>query len=1029
MNLTQFSLKNDRTVLALIGILFLFGLQSFVSIPKQQDPGFTIRTAVVSTRFDGASPARVEQLVTKRIEEKVQEMPELDFITSESLPGQSIVMVNFQESYVEMQPIFDDLRRKIEDIESKLPVGVQKPRVNDQFGDIFGSVYSLTGEGYSYAELADIAEEIRDELLKDSDVAKVRIHGEQKQVVFIDYKSATLTELGISPQQLAGILSKINIVSAGGNILSGTERLTLEPSGNFETIEDIKRTVVPIPNVGLVYLADIANVYQAYDDPTTKLTRVNGKPGLAIAVSMREGGDILKLGKRLDDMVPVLEAGYPWGIKLDKIWFQADLVKEGVGNFVSSLSQSVLIVVAVMLFFLGMRTGFVVASLIPLAIMISFYFMQVFSITINQVSLAALIIALRLLVDNAIVIVESILVKREEGASAVDAAVQAGGELLTPLLVSSLTTAAAFMPIALAESAVGEYTSDIFYVVTIALLTSWVLAMAFLPILSMYAMKNVEPGEKDRTNSSAYALYKRYLLWTLKHRLVTLIGVVLTFWLALTMMGLVPQKFIEGSEDPVFTAKLELPLGSSIETSEALVKDLDAFLVAEFMSDPDSDESSETQGPQIKSWATFIGEGGPRLSLGLNPPNENPANSFMVVNTRNGADVEPIVAAIEGFLTEQHPDLSKQVSALENGPPVGYPIIMRVQGESIDDLYRVAEEATLLLYDNPKVLSVKNSWGLPAKKLLVSISQERAQRAGVTSDDVAYALRANLQGQQLSEYRNEDKLLPILLRADIRDREDISKLDGLSVFSTSSNRVVPLSQVADVELAFQPGVIERRDRIRTLSLKTQLKPGFSAAEVTDELLPEMTNASLSWPSGVTFDVGGESRESDDAASSIGDKLPIAFMIILLLLVSQFNSLRSPVIIMVTIPLGLIGVVIGLLVARSSFGFFTILGIIALSGIIINNAIVLIDRINIERNQLGKPAANAIIDACCQRLRPIFLASCTTVLGMMPLLWGGTAMFRPMAVSIIFGLAFATLLTLFVVPILYSVLYRVNYKEI
>ena len=626
-------------------------------------------------------------------------------------------------------------------------------------------------------------------------------------------------------------------------------------------------------------------------------------------------------------------------------------------------------------------------------------------------------------------IVESILVKREEGASAVDAAVQAGGELLTPLLVSSLTTAAAFMPIALAESAVGEYTSDIFYVVTIALLTSWVLAMAFLPILSMYAMKNVEPGEKDRTNSSAYALYKRYLLWTLKHRLVTLIGVVLTFWLALTMMGLVPQKFIEGSEDPVFTAKLELPLGSSIETSEALVKDLDAFLVAEFMSDPDSDESSETQGPQIKSWATFIGEGGPRLSLGLNPPNENPANSFMVVNTRNGADVEPIVAAIEGFLTEQHPDLSKQVSALENGPPVGYPIIMRVQGESIDDLYRVAEEATLLLYDNPKVLSVKNSWGLPAKKLLVSISQERAQRAGVTSDDVAYALRANLQGQQLSEYRNEDKLLPILLRADIRDREDISKLDGLSVFSTSSNRVVPLSQVADVELAFQPGVIERRDRIRTLSLKTQLKPGFSAAEVTDELLPEMTNASLSWPSGVTFDVGGESRESDDAASSIGDKLPIAFMIILLLLVSQFNSLRSPVIIMVTIPLGLIGVVIGLLVARSSFGFFTILGIIALSGIIINNAIVLIDRINIERNQLGKPAANAIIDACCQRLRPIFLASCTTVLGMMPLLWGGTAMFRPMAVSIIFGLAFATLLTLFVVPILYSVLYRVNYKEI
>ncbi len=666
--------------------------------------------------------------------------------------------------------------------------------------------------------------------------------------------------------------------------------------------------------------------------------------------------------------------------------------------------------------------------------------MQVFSITINQVSLAALIIALGLLVDNAIVIVESILVKRDEGIPLREAAVQAGGELLTPLLVSSLTTAAAFMPIALAESAVGEYTSDIFYVVTIALLTSWVLAMAFLPILSTYAMRGSEPQSLEQRELRAYTLYKRYLLWTLKHRLITLLGVIGLFWFALMMMSFVPEKFIEGSEDPVFTAKLELPLGNSIETSEAMVKELDAFLIDEFAPhfSPDSaaelsEHTSEVtkddaEKPLLTSWATFIGEGGPRLTLGLDPPNENPANSFMVVNTLKGEHVQPIIAAIEKFLTERQPDLSKQVSALENGPPVGYPIIMRVQGENIEDLYRVAEEATELLYGHPQVQSVKNSWGLPTKKLLVSISQERAQRAGVTSDDVAYSLRANLQGQKLSEYRNEDDLLPILLRADIRDREDISKLDGLSVFSSSSNKVVPLSQVADVQLAFQPGVIERRDQIRTLSLKTQLKPGAIAAEVTNELVPQMMRASESWPDGITFEVGGESRESDDAASSIAEKLPIAFMLILLLLVSQFNSIRSPIIILVTIPLGMIGVTLGLLLLRSTFGFFTILGIIALSGIIINNAIVLIDRINIERRQLGKAAPIAIVDACCQRLRPIFLASCTTVLGMLPLLWGGTAMFRPMAVSIIFGLAFATLLTLFVVPILYSLLYRVHYSD-
>ncbi|MEO0369558.1 MAG: efflux RND transporter permease subunit [Pseudomonadota bacterium] len=583
MNLTNYALDNDRTVLVLIIILFIFGLLAFLNLPKQQDPGFTIRMAVISTRFDGASPERVEQLVTKPIEEKVQEMPELDFVTSESLPGRSIIKASFKESYTEMRPIFDDLRRKVEDMQSTLPAGAQEPKVNDEFGDIYGSVYSLIGEGFSYTELADIAEEIRDQLLIDPDVAKVEIHGEQEEVVYIDYKSATLTELGISPQQLAGILANINIVSAGGNITSGTERITLEPSGNFETIEDIRRTVIPIPNAGLIYLSDIANVYFAYDDPPAKLTRVNGQAALAIAVSMRDGGDILKLGARLDKLMPALEASYPYGISLDKIWFQADLVETSVGNFVSSLGQSVAIVVVVMLFFLGVRTGLVVATLIPLTMMITFYFMQSFDITINQVSLAALIISLGLLVDNAIVVVESILVKRSAGEEIYQAAAKSGKELMTPLLVSSLTTAAAFMPIALAESAVGEYTSDIFYVVTIALLTSWVLAMAFLPMLSLSAMKNIEKQKEVDFNAGWYGVYRGYLIWSLKHRLVSIAAAIGIFIFAIQMLGFVPQIFIENSEDPVFTAKMELPLGSSIETTQAVVSDLDNFITTSYL--------------------------------------------------------------------------------------------------------------------------------------------------------------------------------------------------------------------------------------------------------------------------------------------------------------------------------------------------------------------------------------------------------------------------------------------------------------
>ena len=1021
MNITQIALNNNRTVLVVVVGLFMAGIFSFLNLPKQQDPGFTIRVAVVTTQFSGASPERVEQLITKKIEEKIQEMPELDFIVSESLPGRSIVTVNFLESYKNMRPIYDKLRRKIEDIQNQLPAGIAPSVVNDEFGDVFGSVFSLTGDGFSNAELALIADEIADELLKDRDVAKVKIHGGQREVVFIDYKSATLTELGISPQQLAGVLSRVNIVSAGGTIISGTERIMLEPTGNFESIEDIKRAVVPIAGAGSVHLSDIANVYRGYDDPPNKLMKVNGKAALAIAISMRDGGDILKLGSRLDALMPRIEASYPWGIRLQKIWFQADIVATGVDNFVISLSQSVLIVVLVMLVFLGMRTGLVVATLIPATIMITFYFMSVFSISINQISLAALIISLGLLVDNAIVIVESILVKRSAGISAIDAAVDSGSELVTPLLVSSLTTAAAFMPIALAESAVGEYTADIFYVVSIALLVSWVLAMCFLPLLSLRAIKVTETSVEADLNGRWYRLYDRFLGLALRNRIISLLVIIALFVGSINLLGFVPQIFIEGSEDPIFTAKLELPLGTSIETTNSVIDDLERYLIDNFRT------VEGDQAPPIESWMTFIGYGGPRVALTLDPPNQNAANAFMIVNTRDGQVVDDMIANIEAYLTVAHPDLSKQIARMENGPPVGYPIVVRIQGPEVNTLYEIADQATEILFADPRVLSVKNNWGLQSKKLLVDVNQERAQRSGVSSDDVAYSLRANLAGEQLSQFRDQDDLLPILLRADVSDRKDISKLDGITIYSQASGDIVPLKQVADINLVFEPGVILHRDRVKTLSLKTQVKADFTATEVTEDLAVKLSELSQSWATGYSFDIGGEGAKSDDATSSIAAKLPIAFMVIVILLVSQFNSLRSPTIILITIPLGLIGVISGLLMARSSFGFFTILGIIALSGIIINNAIVLIDRIKLEIDE-GKAPTIAIVHACKQRLRPIFLATATTVLGMMPLLWGGTAMFKPMAVSIIFGLAFATMLTLVVVPVLYSLFYKVSFSQ-
>jgi len=920
-----------------------------------------------------------------------------------------------------MRPIFDDLRRKVDSIVSKLPLGTLPPEINDEFGDVFGSVYTLNGDGFTNSELKTIADELRDVLLKEPDIAKVEIHGAQQEVIFVEYSNARLSELGLSPQQLAASLASVNILSSGGDIVSGRERITLEPTGNYESLKDLERTVLLLPSGALVYLEDIADIYRGYKDPPKSVARVNGRPTLAIAISMREGGDILKLGDRLNILMPELIAQYPWGIELEKVWFQADLVRTNVNNFTSNLVQAVTIVIVVIVLFLGLRTGLVVGILIPSTIIATFFAMQLFDITINQISLAALIISLGLLVDNAIVIVESILVKREQGIGAVQAAIESGTELKTPLLISSLTTALAFMPIAMAKSTVGEYTSDIFYVVGLSLLISWVLAMTFVPLISTFALKvkQTRTAGEDEFSGRWYGYYRDLLGRSLRCPYRFLGVVAFLFFSAIIGLGHVRQQFIAPSEDPIFTAKLEMPLGTSIEASQKVMDGVDGFIRDTYF---DSDD------PKVRNWLTFIGDGGPRFKLTLQPPTPNPANTFLIANTFHGDDVEVVMAGIEHYVHQNHPDLSVQLKRLENGPPVDYPIIIRLSGYDVDSLYRMADQVIGHLNENRAISDTKNSWGLQTKKLLVRVNQELARRSGVTSEDVAYSLQAGLTGIDLTQFREDDELIPVTLRTVAADRQDLSKLDGLTVYSRGTRRHVPLKQVADVELTFEPGVIERRDRERTMSLNIQLVASATAADVVAELRPWLDEAAKSWPAGHKFEIGGETEESGDANASIAAELPIAGMLILLLLVGQFNSIRRPIIILATIPLGLIGVTFGLLVANSTFGFFTILGIISLSGIIINNAIVLLDRIAIEIKEYGRTEAEAIMQAAQQRLRPILLTTATTVLGMTPLLWGGTAMFKPMAITIIFGLAFATALTLLVVPVLYALSFRVSFAK-
>ena len=1024
MNLTSLAFRFDRVVYVLTALLVVSGITAYFDLPKAQDPGFTIRTAVITTQFPGASPERVEQLVTDKIEKVVQELPELDNVTSQSENGVSTVYVNIKERYREMRPIFDTLRRKVDAI-NDLPKGINGPFINDEFGDVFGMVYALSGQGFSYAELKTYADDVRSQLLKVPAISKVEIQGSQDEVVYVEYNNSRLTELGLSPQQVSNILSSANILQPGGAVLIGQERISLEPSGNFDSLEDIRRTVVQLPNRDdVVYLEDIADIYRGYIDPSKSKARFNGQPVLVISISMQEGGNILQLGDTLVKLIPELEKNYPWGIQITPLFFQPSLVADSVSNFMSNLLQAVTIVMLVMLTFLGLRTGLIVSLLIPMTIAISFMLMQLFDITINQISLAALIIALGLLVDNAIVVVESILVRRERGEDGLTAAVESGRELAVPLLISSLTTAAAFLSIFLAESTVGEYTADIFKVNTIALLSSWVLAMTVIPLLSKKMIRVSAKPAQENYNGVMYSSYRKILIPALKNKTIFLCLVGVCFAGAIFGLKFVTKVFIPPTTNPIINAKFNMPRGTAIETTEAIIIDIESFMQQQLTV---SDEEIKDGKQGLLYSVSFIGKGAPRYTLSASPEPGNPHHTSMILITTDDLVIPDVIEQVQQYVSEKYPDLKLQMKKLENGAPIDFPISIRVSGNDFDSLYRIIAPIKEKLLSMNGVLDIEDDWGARSKKLVININQDQARRAKVSSEDVAISLQAGLSGLELTQYREQDKLIPITLRSVIADRQDIGKLDGMSVYSQSSGETVPLKQIADVNIAWQYSIIKRKNRDRTITVNAQLKPGVTATEINKEFNPWLVEYAKKWSYGYSYELGGEAESSGDANKSIADKLAISGMIIVLLLVAQFNSIRKPLIILTTIPLGLIGVTIGLLISNSIFGFFTILGIISLSGIIINNAIVLIDRIQIEL-EAGHNAKQAIIAATHQRLRPILLTTATTIGGMLPLWVSHDPMFETMAVSIIFGLAFATLLTLVLVPVLYSLFFRVDFEH-
>jgi len=1022
MNITAFAIDKSKVFFCLLVFLLFSGANTFMDMPRSEDPGFTIRVALVSTFFPGASPERVEMLVTDKLEKVIQEIPELDFVASQSKTGTSLIFVTIKEEYVDMQPIWDKLRRKVEKAIPELPDGVIGPNVDDEFGDVYGTQIAITGDGFSYAELKTVADEVRDELLLVDEIAKVEVVGAQEERVFVVFDNAALADLDMSPLQLQQALEARNIILPGGDLETEYEKIVFEPTGNFGSVEELRRTLIDLPgSSSLVRAEDILTIERGYVDPPSTMARYNGLPALLLAVSLKEGGNIIELGAGVRSVLQRAREVYPVGIDFDEVLFLPDVVDRKINEFTVNLSQAVFVVALVMLGFLGVRTGLVVASLIPAAIISSFLVMSLLDIGLNQVSLAALIIALGMLVDNAIVMSESIMVRMSKGLSARESALHSAKELRYPLLTSSLTTAAAFLPIYLAQSMTGEYTQPLFKVVSITLLCSWVLALTLVPALCVLFMR-VKSRDSDAPEFAGrwYIRYRSFLQWALAHPALVLGGVALALLLSFQLVRFIPSIFFPVNNRATFTVDIELPLGSPIKRTEFVAAGISDFIAAEWA-------ANDTRVEGVTNWVTYIGQGAPRYVLPYQPELNSPNYAYLIGNATSFEHMKgsALFASLREFVAANYPDTNITVRALPLGAPAWPPVAVRVSGRETDKIFELADRVKAHMATVPGTLQISDNWGARTKKIVVDIDGRRARLAGVSNQDIAISLQTYLSGLEATRYREGDQLIPVVVRSRQDQRLEPERFATINVYSQATGQSVPLSQVATPRIVWQPGAIERRNRLRTVTVESLLQPGATSAEVNAELAQWLEEEAKSWPFGYSWELGGEAETSGDANSAIGEKVPVALLIIVLLLVAQFNSLRRPVIIMATIPLALIGVFIGLFVAQSYIGFMTILGIISLSGIVINNAIVLLDRIRIEIDETGLEPYAAVLSAAQQRLRPILLTTATTIGGLLPLWLGGGPMWEPMAVTIIFGLLFSTILTLGVVPVLYSLLFRVK----
>ncbi|MGF6696473.1 multidrug efflux pump [Paraburkholderia sp. MM5496-R1] len=1016
-NLSAWALRHQQLVIFLIGLATLFGVIGYTQLAQSEDPPFTFRTMVIKTYWPGASAREVQEQITDRIGRQLQAAPNIDYIKSYSRPGESMIFFAMKDSapVKEVPDTWYQVRKKVGDIAATLPKGTVGPFFNDEFGDVYTNIYALEGDGFSPAQLHDYADKLRTVLLRIPGVAKVDYFGDPDQHIFVEISNAQLTRLSITPQQLAQAIDAQNAVAPVGTITTADDRVFVRPSGALKDVQALSDMLITI-NKRTFRLGDIAKITRGYDDPPVTQMRVGGQAVLGIGVTMQKGGDVIDLGKALDAKAAELQATLPAGLKLAAVSSMPHAVKHSVDEFVRSVGEAVAIVLVVSLVSLGLRTGMVVVITIPIVLAVTALCMHMFNIGLDKVSLGTLVLALGLLVDDAIIAVEMMAVKLEQGWSRARSAAFAYTSTAFPMLTGTLVTVCGFLPIALAKSSTGEYTRSIFEVSAIALIVSWFAAVVLVPLLGYHLLpeRKPEPGGAHHDpheigNTGFYRRLSGWVAWCVERRWVVLGITVVLFAISMLAFTRVPQQFFPNSERPELLVDLRLPEGASFEATLREAKRLEKVL----------DGKAE-----IDHFVDFVGTGAPRFYLTLDQQLQQPNFAQFVITAKSVENREELMRWLDGMLEKDFSGVRARVSRLENGPPVGFPIKFRVSGDDIATVRSIAQTVSDKVRADPRTRNVQFDWDEPAERSIsFEIDQNRARQLGVTSEDVSNFLAMTLSGYTVTQYRERDKLINVDLRAPKSERVNPAQLTSLAI--PTPHGPVPLGSLGHVRNTLEYGVIWQRDRQPTITVQADVRGDAQGIDVTHDIERALAAETARLPVGYRIQVGGAVEESVKGQTSINAEMPLMIIAVLLLLMIQLKNFARTFIVVLTAPLGLIGVVAALLLFGKPFGFVALLGVIAMFGIIMRNSVILVDQID-QDIAAGQPRFDAIIGATIRRFRPIMLTAAAAVLALIPLLRSG--FFGPMATALMGGITIATVLTVFFLPALYAACFRVRHDE-